>query len=113
MSAEDTGFDEDVQKVINRVKADTNAPDWMVQGFVDHQARQHPGVVDRFTKRKEDPGGWNEVEQQLKQGFKQHLREAVTDDGKPTAKKPSEMGSMSLPEYRKTVRDRYGFDPGV
>jgi hypothetical protein len=112
MSTEDD-VNEDIQRVINNVRGDTNAPDWTVRGYVDSLAEQHPGVREAFIKRNEDPAAWRTIEQQLKVGFKAEARALVYDDGKRVTKKPSELASKSLPEYWKWVRENCGFDPGV
>lgn len=128
-------FQEDVNKTLANVLREINVPDTpqsrlLAEGFVDRMAYREPKIKTAFDNRVVDPAGWAKFERSLGSEFKKLInsltidqtatqdREAVAAavrgaSTRVTADPPPKFGGMSNAEFRKSVKDQFGFDPGV
>ena len=119
---------ETIQEVRGDIPADFMDDD-MVEGWLDAQARKDPRLAQAFLQRETNPRQWNKVKaalgKQLNDRFKKLPDRQATDDReavaaavrgastKVSAEPAPKFGSQSNAEFRKSVKEQYGFDPGV
>jgi hypothetical protein len=102
----------------------------VVTGWINQFAREEPALMTAFQNREQDPRTWDRWQKAIGKEFAKEVassridkaatedREAVTAavrgaSTKAPEAKPVNYGNMSNAEFRKSVRDQYGFDPGV
>ena len=123
---------QDMEKAIKAVRGefDPNVfDDTLVEAWMDAQARTDPRLASAWQNRAANPKQFDRVLQGLGKNFQKKFsslpdknatedREAVTAAVRgastkvPEGKAPA-FGNMSNAEYRKSVKDQFGFDPGV
>jgi hypothetical protein len=124
---------EDVDTAVTNILGDLSIPRRAAIGWLDQVARERPLVARAFFNKSSDPQTWKKMERslshELEKEFKSVMqsrddvnanvdREAVAASlrgasTKVTAEPPPKFGNMSNSEFRKKVREEYGFDPGV
>lgn len=98
-------------------------------GWLDQMAREIPEAAASWMQRHNNPRQWAKWERYLSKAaeseFGPQVDQGATEDReavaaavrgastKVTAEPPPRFGAMSNSEFRKNVRDQYGFDPGV
>lgn len=121
---------DDVRKSAQNIFGDRKLPERAMIGYLEQMAREIPQITAAFVNRHNDPRMLQKWERylakQVDADFPQTQidpvatedREAVAQavrgaSTKVTAEPPPKFGGMSNAEYRKAIRDQYGFDPGV
>ena len=124
-------FMDEVNQTAEKIFGDTDLPHEAKIGWLDQKARQIPEAAAAFQARHTNPRQWAKWEGYLSREVKaafspqDQVDPVATGDGdavaaavrgastKVTAEPAPNFGHMSNSEFRKTVREKYGFDPGV
>jgi hypothetical protein len=122
-------FMDEVNQAADKIFGDVKLPQEAKIGWLDQKARQIPEAAAAFQARHNNPRQWAKWERYLvrevEAAFKSTVDPVATDDReavaaavrgastKVTAEPPPSFGNMSNSEFRKSVREKYGFDPGV
>ncbi len=122
---------EDLQKLVKEVRGDNpDFDDTIVEAFIDAMARRDNRLQRAWLEREANPKAFEQIARQLGKEFAKRTarktdpqltedREAVAAAvrGASTQRAPESAppayGGMSNVDFRKDVRDRFGFDPGV
>ena len=121
-----------MQQTIEEVRGDLPKDvydDDMVEGWLNALAIKDPRLTQAYLQREQNPRAWGKVKSELgkklQDRFNKLPNREATDDREAVAQAvrgastkvntdpPPKFGQMSNTEYRKSVRDQYGFDPGV
>lgn len=123
-------FQEDLNKAVTNIMGDLKVPRRMATGWLDQIAREKPEVAQAFVNQASNPKQWEQIERVLAKEFAKEVKsvqvdEEATEDrdavaaavrGASTrapADAPVNFGNQSNSEFRNTVKEKYGFDPGV
>ncbi len=122
-------FMDEVNQTADKIFGDIKLPHDAKIGWLDQKARQIPEAAAAFQTRHNNPRQWAKWERYLSReaesAFKSTVDSVATEDRdavaaavrgastKVTAEPPPSFGHMSNSEFRKNVREKYGFDPGV
>ena len=124
-------FREDLDRTVVNIMGDVKVSKRMATGWVDQMARERPAVAQAFMNRHSNPEAWGRIERSLAKEFAKEMKQftsidpQVTEDREIVAaavrgastkapeSKPVKMDHLSNAEYRRTVMEQYGFDPGV
>lgn len=124
-------FKEDLDRTVANIMGDQKVPERFAKGWIDQVAREKPQVAQAFLNKHNNPDAWSKIERTLAKEFAKEMKQftsidpQVTEDREIVAaavrgastkapdNKPIRMDGMSNAEYRKTVMEQYGFDPGV
>lgn len=131
---EEERYRADMKKVVNEVRGDLD-PDLIDDEFVDSwvngMARKNPKLAQAWMDRRANPEGFNRVLKGLNKQFTKKYgklsrvdaeatsaREAVAaavkgTSGKAPEGKQADYSDKTNNEFRRLVRDEFGFDPGV
>lgn len=121
---------EDINKAIEIVGAGTNAPRRIVKGYLEELAREDPRLAKAWNNRDADPKGWDRILKSAAKEFSKELRSSVVDEAATEDKaavmhamrgasnrqpeeQPTDLSRLSTHDFRKEVREKYGYDPGV
>jgi hypothetical protein len=122
-------FMDEVKGAAAKIFGDLKVPEKAKIGWLDQMAREIPEAAASWQNRHNNPRQWAKWERYLSRAveaeFKSPVDPVATDDRdavaaavrgastKVTAEPPPSFGHMSNSEFRKSVREKYGFDPGV
>lgn len=125
-------FQRDMNEMVKDVRGDMDPEvfdDDFVAAWVDAKARQDTRLQTAWLQKEANPGQFKKVKAELGKAFVKKFsrlpdrqvtedREAVTAAVRGASTRapesaPINFKGMSNSEYRKTVRDEYGFDPAV
>ena len=121
---------EDIGKLVSSVKGDSDIEDDLVEAWIDTQARKDVRLQRAWLERDANPKAFEQIAKQLGKEFAKRTAKrpdpALTEDreavvaavrGASTNRAPDSpapaFGGLSNVDFRKEVRERYGFDPGV
>lgn len=123
-------FKIDMADTVEKVRGDLDADFWgpaLVEGWIDSMAKQDSRLATAWAERHQNPQHFDRVVATLGRKFHEKFsklpdkqatedKEAVTaavQGASTTApeKKPTSYNGMSDAEFRKSVRDEYGFEP--
>lgn len=123
---------QDMVETINRVRGDLDPEvfdDDIVEGWLNAKAMKDHRLSVAYMQRASNPQAWAKVQAQLgkefaKKGSRLVDREATDDRAAVAAsmrgassrapeERPVDTSGMSNSEYRKYMRDNFGFDPGI
>lgn len=121
---------EDLNKLVKEVKGDLDFDDDLVEGWIDAQARKDPRLQKAWLERDTNPQGFQKIAKGLAQEFAKRTSKRVdpqlTEDraavaaavrGASTQRAPEtpppNYSQQNNAEYRRSIREQYGFDPGV
>lgn len=126
---EDRLFKEDLDETVKQVFGDMQLPRRAAVGWLDQMARENPQVAQAWMNKTNDPHTWNRFAKSLAKeaakDFPPPVDQPATADRelvaasmkgastKVAAEPAPNLGRMSNAEYRKTVLEQHGFDPGV
>lgn len=125
-------FQEDLNKAVANIMGDLKIPTRVAKGWIDQMANEDPRIQRAFAERHTNPQAWERVEKGLSREFAKEMK-ALTDidpnatedraavaaavRGASTQRAPEtpapNYSQQSNAEYRRSVREQYGFDPGV
>jgi len=124
-------FERDIKPVIKTVRGDVPEEvfdDDEIQGWLDSRARKDPRLQKAWDNRASNPAAWNKVEKALSAEFARKFQKSpdphATEDvaavtaavrgasTTPPPDKPINFAAMTNSEGRRTVKEKYGFDPG-
>lgn len=128
----ETKFKEEFQPILKRIRGDipdSVLSDAEITDLLDGRAKRDPKLQNAYLNRQANPAAWAKVEKMLgaeisgkfsklpdpdatsdKEAVAAAVRGAST---KAPPEKPPNLGQLSNPEYRKKVKEDWGFDPGV
>lgn len=128
----DQKFKSDMQTTVKAVRGDIGSDvveDDLVEAWLDTQARKDPRLQKAWLERDNNPQRFAKITVELGKQFAKKFskmpdrsatedREAVTAavrgaSTKAPAEAPPNYASSSNADFRKDVRAKYGFDPGV
>lgn len=129
-SAAEKKNSEDLTNAIKEVRGNLDVQDWMVEGWISHQARTNPKINDVWNNRENDPTAARRLLSSLKTKFageqaKSPDRNATEDreavaaavrtasSTKAPEEKPPDYAVQNDGEFRQSVKKQYGYDPGV
>jgi hypothetical protein len=120
---------DEVKETAADIFGDIRAPEKAKIGWLDQMARETPEAAAAWNARHTNPRQWGRWKNYLSRAaaseFKSQVDTVATEDReavtaavrgastKVTPEPAPNFGNMSNSEFRKTVRDKYGFDPGV
>lgn len=125
-------FEREIQPVVKTIRGDIPQEvfsDNEIRWWLDGQAKEDPRLQQAWLNRKANPAAWSKVEKAISAKLAKKFHklpdpnatedvEAVTAAVRGASRTapadpPPKFGSMSNAEYRKTVKEKYGYDPGV
>ncbi len=122
-------FMDEVRETADKIFGDLKVPEKAKIGWLDQMAREIPQAAAAWQTRHTNPRQWGKWQSYLSKAvaseFKPPVDEVATGDReavaaavrgastKVTAEPAPSFGHMSNSEFRKSVREKYGFDPGV
>lgn len=125
-------FQEDLNKAVTNIMGDLKVPRRLAMGWVDQMAREDSRIARAFLERSSNPDAWARVEKGLSKAFAKEMKELnpvdqqATEDREAVAaavrgasitrapeNAPVNYGKQNNAEFRNSVREQYGFDPGV
>jgi hypothetical protein len=129
---ENNTFKAEISETVKEIRGDLDAeffPDDLVEAWLDSRARKDPRLQQAWLQKEGNPQQWGRIRSQLGREFKKKFEKmpdpAVTEDrnavvaavrgssNKAPADTPTNYSKMSTAEYRNSIREQYGFDPGV
>lgn len=125
-------FRQDMDETIKDIRGDMDGEVFdneFVESWLDAQARKDQRLQTAWLQRESNPGQFKKIRAELGKAFVKKFsklpdkqvtedREAVTAavrgaSTRAPADAPVKYGNQSNAEFRNTVKDQYGFDPGV
>lgn len=120
----------DLKATISEIRGQHDFPDEFVTAWLDAKARGNEGLQAAWLNRANDPGTLKRMVNMLARDFNKMAtrmpdpelteeRAAITDaimrgaSNKQPAEAPPNFNSMSNSEYRKYVRENFGYDAGI
>lgn len=132
LALENRYFQQDLDKALTNIRGDLNVPDRIAKGWIDQMAREDQRIASAFANRDSNPSAWRKIESGLAKEFAKEMKTFTSIDANATEDRavvaaavrgastnrvpetpPPNYAMQSNAEYRKSVRDQYGFDPGV
>lgn len=121
---------EDLARAINDIKGNSDVKDYVVEGWINAEARTNPRINDIWSNRDSDPQAARKLISSLKSKFaKEQTQKSdpnATEDRAVVAaavrnassnrapeEKPPDFAGLTDGEFRQQVKKEYGFDPGV
>jgi hypothetical protein len=121
---------EDIGKLVKEVKGDLDYDDELVEAWVHSQANKDKRLVKAWEEREANPQTFQTIAKGLAREFAKRASKRadpqVTEDRNAVAaavrgasthrapeSTPPNYAQQSNAEYRRSVREQYGFDPGV
>ena len=121
---------EDISKLVKDVKGDLDEDDEMVEAWVDAKARRDPRLQQAWMEREAKPQAFQKIAKELGREFAKRASKRpdpqATEDRNAVAAAVRGASTNRVPdaqapnhsmqnnaEFRKSVRENYGFDPGV
>lgn len=121
---------QDIASLVKDVKGDLDYDDDLVEAWIDTQARRDPRLQRAWLERDANPQAFGRIAKELGKSFAKRAAKrpdpALTEDreavvaavrGASTQRVPEsppvKLGNLSNADYRKQVREQFGFDPGV
>lgn len=129
---ENDTFKAQLSETVKEIRGDLDAeffPDDLVEAWLDSRARKEPRLQQAWLQKEANPQQWGRIRSQLGREFKKKFEKmpdpSATEDrnavvaavrgssNKAPADTPTNYSRMSTAEYRNSIREQYGFDPGV
>lgn len=127
---EDRLFQEDLNEAVTNVFGDMKIPRRAARGWLEVIAMENPAIGLAFVNKDRDPKTWQRFQHALRKEAQEEFKSFMVDDTatadreavaaamrgastKVAAEPAPKFGHMSNAEYRKSIREQYGFDPGV
>lgn len=121
---------EDISRLVNEVRGDSDIEPDLVEAWIDAQARKDIRLQRAWLERDVNPQAFQNIAKGLAKEFakraSKRIDPQVTEDraavaaavrGASTHRAPEtpppNYAQQSNAEYRRSVREQYGFDPGV
>lgn len=121
---------EDIGKLVKDVKGDLDIEDDLVEAWIDAQARKDARLQRAWLERDANPQAFQSIAKGLGREFAKRASKRIdpqaTEDraavaaavrGASTQRAPDTPSpnytTQSNAEYRRSIREQYGFDPGV
>ena len=125
-------FEREFKPTLERVRGELPKDVWSdeeLSDWIDGRAKRDPKLQNAWLNRAANPKAWGAVEKalsaELSKKFQPRVDAQATEDVAAVAaavrgaskqapeERPPEFSRMSNGEYRKNIREKYGFDPGV